>query len=223
MFCRHDRVWLSSQGWARACDAAPNAQAISLTWWADRGWPAIVRRTHSGIAADTICIGLPLPPEPSASVKIRIPLVVSAADIERHEPPLLMKDAEAALPEVWKDAYANLAQAAALRQMNFHVYGSVAMQATTGLPYLNETSDIDLLFYPDSPKKLREGLNLLVRFEQLLPLDGEIVFPSGSAVAWKEWLQAIASASGVRVMAKKIDSVNLMSIPDLLGEFTVRA
>jgi phosphoribosyl-dephospho-CoA transferase len=44
-----------------------------------------------------------------------------------------------------------------------------------------------------------------------LPLDGEIVFPSGDAVAWKEW------AGAERVLVKRASAVRLAPVAELLS------
>jgi phosphoribosyl-dephospho-CoA transferase len=72
-------------------------------------------------------------------------------------------------------------------------------------------SDIDLLFFPANRNALDAGLALLERYSAVLPLDGEIVFPSGDAVAWKEWLNAD------RVMVKDAVTVRLAPTAALLA------
>jgi phosphoribosyl-dephospho-CoA transferase len=53
----------------------------------------------------------------------------------------------------------------------------------------------------------------------LLPLDGEIEFPSGHAVSWKEWLGQGHAAD--RVLAKHLDTVALLRRDQLLAKFIV--
>jgi phosphoribosyl-dephospho-CoA transferase len=219
MLCRHNRIWLTAQGWKRACATVPDRHTASLASWAEKCWPAIVRRSEPGTAPGTICLGLPLPPHAQAGLKIRIPISVHAEDIARHAPPLSVAEAVAAMPPAWQDAFAELSRDAASRQLRFHVYGSTAMQAITGLPYLHAASDIDLLFYPLAKAQLQEGIALLAMYAKRLPLDGEIVFPSGRSAAWKEWAQAIDNPAGTRVMTKSIHAVSLASIADLHSEF----
>ncbi|MFA9219271.1 MAG: phosphoribosyl-dephospho-CoA transferase MdcG domain-containing protein, partial [Sphingomonadaceae bacterium] len=98
---------------------------------------------------------------------------------------------------------------------SLHTYGSCAMQALTGLSYLHPASDIDLLLYPADRQQLDAGLSLLATQAQSLPLDGEIIFPDGAAVAWKEWLQALANNS--RVLVKRLHTVQLAQPAALLA------
>jgi phosphoribosyl-dephospho-CoA transferase len=69
---------------------------------------------------------------------------------------------------------------------------------------------------------LHAGLALLDDCSRQLPLDGEIVFPSGQAVAWKEWRNALSAQSRARVLVKRIDSVLMADPAALLDEFTER-
>jgi phosphoribosyl-dephospho-CoA transferase len=89
------------------------------------------------------------------------------------------------------------------------------MQAITGQSYLTPASDIDLLFVPADAASLRAGLALLEQYAALLPLDGEIVFPSGEAVAWKEWISA--GRHDARVLVKDAGAVRLAPMAQLLA------
>lgn len=216
MFYRHNRVWLSASGWQRACAAANKAHSPELERWAANDWPLIVRRSESTVSADSLGLGLALPPDAHTGLKTRIPLTVYLNDIARHEPPLALAEVASILPSSWRDACADLTHDLIDAQLELRVYGSVALQAITGLPYLTTTSDIDVLFYPRTHAQLQQGLHLLQTCAQGLPLDGEIVFPSGLAVAWKEWAEAARSSH--KVMVKSMTNLNLMSVDALLSE-----
>jgi phosphoribosyl-dephospho-CoA transferase len=58
----------------------------------------------------------------------------------------------------------------------------------------------------------------LQAFAQQLPLDGEVLFPSGDAVAWKEWVGAGYSE---RVLAKCRDTVRLARREELMESWSV--
>lgn len=217
MFCRHNRIWLSAAGWERACAEIP-AYADEFARWAKNDWPVVVRRSEPGTAAERICLGLPLPPDAQNGIKIRIPFDVHADDVTRHDRPLAVTDAGTALPPAWQEAFSDFSGTAAIGQMEFRVYGSAAMQSMTTLPYLGASSDIDLLFYPRTGEQLREGMQLLRLYARHLPLDGELVFPSGRAVAWKEWTQAADRPATMRVLVKSMQTVNLVPASELLAE-----
>jgi phosphoribosyl-dephospho-CoA transferase len=95
------------------------------------------------------------------------------------------------------------------------------MQTLTGDRYLGAGSDVDLLLRPANAAQLDAGLALVARHAQNLPLDGEIEFPSGHAVSWKEWLgtDAQAQRSADRVLAKHLVTVALLRRDELRGQF----
>ena len=134
------------------------------------------------------------------------------AVVRRRQPPLALAAVTAHAPAHWRAPLAALLADAERHGCSLSVFGSAAMQALTGLPYLTPRSDLDLLLHPRGVAALHAGLALLLRHAGALPLDGEIVFPGGAAVAWKEW-----SGSGEqRVLVKHIDGVRLASKAELL-------
>ncbi|ABR89263.1 malonate decarboxylase epsilon subunit [Janthinobacterium sp. Marseille] len=218
MFYRHKRIWLSSRGWQRAAAAVDKVHLPDMERWAANDWPLVVRRSDVGFEVESLAVGLALPPDADSGRKVRIPLSVHPNDVARHETPLAFVHAASALPLAWQPAFADLSHELTAAQLEFRVYGSVALQAMTGLPYVTATSDIDILFYPCTHAQLQQGLHLLQLYAQSLPLDGEIVFPSGHAVAWKEWVEAVKSPDKVKVLVKSMRTVNLMDVTALLSE-----
>lgn len=218
MFHRHNRVWLSAGGWQRASQTVSPAHARELMRWAENDWPAVVRRSDPEPGKNILYLGLTAPPDQHTGVKIRIPFSVCTEDIVRFGAPLAIIGAESALPLAWHSVFSELSDAATSSKLEFRVYGSAAMQAITGLPYLGAASDIDLLFYPLTNAQLHQGLNLLYLYAKRLPLDGEIVFPSGRAVAWKECAQALENPDRARVLAKSLLRLDLVHVADLLAE-----
>jgi phosphoribosyl-dephospho-CoA transferase len=203
MFSRHDLVWLTPAGWDAALHAAPAPQHAALNAWRRHGWPAVVRRHEDGLADDVVCLGLPLPM--SFGIRQRVALVSRVGDIARRAAPLALADAIAAAPPEWLAGLVAMQRTCA--GVDLRVYGSLAMASVTGEAYLRSASDIDVLLYPASVAELDAGVALLAQHAQLLPLDGEIVFPSGEAVAWKEWLAARRDRA--RVLVKSLRAVRL--------------
>ncbi|NHZ43963.1 malonate decarboxylase holo-[acyl-carrier-protein] synthase [Massilia aquatica] len=208
MFSRHDQAWLNSAGWAAALDGAAPAHAQALEQWRAHDWPLIITRRTPDALPGTVCLGLALPPD--AGRKLRIALQVNENSVARADHPLPLHAAAAAAPERWAAPLAALLADAGT--ISLRAYGSLALQAVTGLTYLTESSDIDLLFKPASLPELDAGMQLLQTHAAHLPLDGEIVFPDGAAVAWKEWRDA---AAGTRVLVKDAVSVRLVSTDSL--------
>ncbi|NMM26760.1 MAG: malonate decarboxylase holo-[acyl-carrier-protein] synthase [Glaciimonas sp.] len=225
MFARHSLVWLSAQGW-QSCrnssrdSVAPSSHA-ALERWQQADWPAIVRRVDADVDADTaehqVCLGIALPPDPLTGHKARIALRAPQAEVRQIRGPLAIDAVIAAAPAHWRDALQVLATQVARHDLAFGVYGSVALQALTGASYVSASSDIDLLFSPQTQPQLEAGVALLQRYAKTLPLDGEIVFPSGQAVAWKEWAQA--NENRPRLLVKSNRGVQLTTMAALLASF----
>lgn len=208
MFSRHDLVWLSPEGWKAVAALAMPADLEAIGLWTRKDWPTIVRRSDAGADAGTVSLGIALPPD-DAGVKRRIAVRAQLAHVARHTPALPLRHAVSAAPAAWRPGLEALS--AALPWL--HAYGSLALQALTGCQYLTGSSDIDLLATPLTTAELDAAVALLSTHAAGLPLDGEIVFPNGDAVAWKEWVNA--GASQARVLVKSIDAVRLADTASL--------
>ena len=204
--------WLSEDGWRDVLRAAQPEHRAALKLWQDQDWPAVVRRLDVGAQPDEVCLGLPLPPDEDTGEKIRIALRVRAAHIDRTSRAVELQAAIRSSGP-WREALTAMERDA--RTMDLRVYGSLAMQSLTGLLYLSPASDIDILFHPRSRCQLVEGLAHLSRHAAHLPLDGEIVFPGGQAVSWKEWRMAMTHPA--KVMVKQLHSVRLSDTGPLLA------
>jgi phosphoribosyl-dephospho-CoA transferase len=215
MFARHDLVWLTSRGWQRVRDGAPQAALSALDRWRDGGWPAVVRRTEAGMLPGEVAIGFPLPPRPEDGSKLKFGCAVEMSDIGRRTRALPLVGALDAVPAQWREGLEALERQAADAGVSLSVYGSVALAALTGQYYLTPLSDIDVLLQPQTRRQLMIGLDLLSWHAGILPLDGEVVFPDGRAVAWKELRAAFAGAPGTRVLTKGLDRIALV-LPEAL-------
>jgi len=215
MFARHDLVWLTSRGWQRVRSGAPQAALSALDRWRDGGWPAVVRRTEAGMLPGEVAIGFPLPPRLEDGGKLKFGCAVEMSDIGRRTRALPLVGALDAVPAQWREGLEALERQAADAGVSLSVYGSVALAALTGQYYLTPLSDIDVLLQPQTRRQLMIGLDLLSWHAGILPLDGEVVFPDGRAVAWKELRAAFAGAPGTRVLTKGLDRIALV-LPEAL-------
>lgn len=209
MFSRHDLVWLGDSGWDEALRQVPAQLRDPIVQWWRAGWPAVVRRREAGAGEGEVCVGIPLPPDPVTRIKPRVGLRIGVAGIARHCAPLSLADTLAAAPQAWREPLSTLAP------HGVRAYGSLAMQVLTGLPYLTPASDADILFRPANRADLHSGVAAMMRAAERMPLDGEIVFPDGSAVAWKEWRDA-AHGHG-KVLVKSLGAVRLAPPADLIA------
>lgn len=178
---RHSMVKASSAGWTAVMNRYPElASEPIVAGWAHAGRPLIVRRPACSDTAGLVPLGLPLPPSHG---KRRIAVSLAAADIVASAPPPLLADAAAAAPAAWRATIDML-----LRLVpETRTYGSLAWQHLTGLPYLSDGSDLDLLWPLSSAKQAEALLSDITRIARQAPmrLDGEITGPSGG-VQWRE-------------------------------------
>ncbi|GAC1319805.1 MAG: malonate decarboxylase holo-[acyl-carrier-protein] synthase [Collimonas sp.] len=224
MLARHSLVWLSADGWQRAAQtvaavaaerAGTDYQAV-LQRWQHHDWPAVLRRRDAGTPEDQLCLGLALPPDGNGD-KTRIPFKAQLADVQRITDPLALRAALKHAPSGWRGALHALAGDCLHRGIAIRIYGSWAWQILTQQSYVRPGSDIDLLFAPVSVDELTRGLSLLAQHAARLPLDGEIVFAEGQAVAWKECWQALRADSRQRVLVKTGAMVKLTPLAALMS------
>lgn len=207
-FERHMLVWLNHAGWRAAVAAQPQHEA-HLMHWATQDWPAVVRRMEANAGNDVVCLGLPLPPDAEGR-KLRIALSAQLHDVKKVSKAVVLRSAVRSAG-AWRARLSALCDEA--EALDLRMFGSLAMQALTGLQYVSPGSDVDVLFQPTCRRQLDDGLALLARHAQHLPLDGEIVFPGGAAVSWKEWRMAMTHPA--KVLVKEMHSVRLADVASL--------
>jgi phosphoribosyl-dephospho-CoA transferase len=217
MLDRHNLAWLSDDGWQCAFDRAAGMHRDSIAAWRRCDLPVIVRRADADADIDEACLGLALPPSPIDGSKTRIALRVPRSAVKKWIPPLPVVAVIQAAPCEWRTGLAALDTQARQHGLLPRVYGSLALQALTGHAYVMPSSDIDLLFHAATTRQLHAAVDLLSSMSDELPLDGEIVFPSGDAVAWKEWHAATGARNGTRVLVKGRESVRLAATSALLS------
>ncbi|MFS8371669.1 malonate decarboxylase holo-[acyl-carrier-protein] synthase [Acetobacter indonesiensis] len=226
---RHKLLVVRPDVWRGICatvqqdvnDAA--TQAIVQDWMV-KEWPVICRRpyAHEQNAEDGsgIAVGLPLPP---IMGKKRLGFVVPEKAISSFAGamwPCGEVSSVGLTPERLNDiklltelgrAYGLVPQAT----------GSLLWETITGLPYLSETSDFDVIWRV-AGSNLQSAEILAAFLEDLtqiagklsVRLDGEIIFPHDRAVQWRE-LQSAHSDEDVLV--KTLTSVELVPVRTLVG------
>lgn len=178
---RHSMVKVTAAGWTAVMKRYPElAREPIVAGWVHVGRPLVVRRPACSDTAGLVPLGLPLPPSHG---KRRIAVSLAAADIVAFAQPPLLADAAAAAPPAWRETIEKLVQVLP----ETRAYGSLAWQHLTGLPYLSEGSDLDLLWPLSSADKTGILLSDIARIARQSPmrLDGEITGPAGG-VQWRE-------------------------------------
>jgi phosphoribosyl-dephospho-CoA transferase len=174
---RHELVWCDPDGLNEDSHLSPFSGRLR-SWFA-AGYPAIARRRTAcdSIHAVPLAVTLPI-----AEGLARIGFTSRpSAVLDVRQPPLLA-DTLDTIPVHWRDILVAV-------PTGLHVFGSLMWQHLTGECYLRATSDIDVLAYPRSSADLRRFENGLERTRASLSphVDGELIFPGGIGVAWREW------------------------------------
>lgn len=201
---RHDFIYVCPAAW-RSLVTTREDLAIEplVVRWAARGWPLISRRALPG-EGQGLALGLPLPP---IAGKKRLSTMMQATDIIAIATPPSLSLARKAAPRSWRPTLDRISALAEERGVDARVFGSLAWQALTGLQYVTETSDIDLLLRFDSGTDIAGVIASMADIERSAPMriDGEAVRHDGAAVNWRE-LHAgsrevlVKAASGVALL-----------------------
>jgi malonate decarboxylase holo-[acyl-carrier-protein] synthase len=205
---RHTMIKPSPRAWAALMAQRPDlANRPFVAGWADAGYPLVVRRPLCSDKPRTVSLGLPLPP---AQGKHRIAVTLDPDDILRVDPPPLLSAASVSAPACWRRCIDQLIRL----DPTTRVFGSLAWQYVTALPYLSAASDLDLLWYlppGGDVDTLLEGITAIDEIA-LTRIDGEI-HTAGSAVQWRELRDAGADG----VVVKGLRDVRVVSRADLFA------
>ncbi len=208
LVCLHDSVW------QKLLAGAWDAQAQSLLMhWRTGQLPLVVCRQRALEHPTTVSLGLPAPLQWD---RRKLALEVALQDIARVATFPLLRDI-ALSPSDAVQVQDFLLHTDAL-QTRVEVYGSYGWQRLTGLPCVRVGSDLDLLAHvPDLDTAgqlvwLLQGLQLVCR------VDGELVFPGGWAVAWREYAQ-LMGAKVEQVLVKHRSGVQLLGMAELRSCF----
>jgi phosphoribosyl-dephospho-CoA transferase len=212
---RHDLLHVAPDVWAPVLALYPALSDLPLIReWADRGWPVIVRRRAEAENPQLVPIGVPLPP---AAGKQRVALLLPPDGVLQHaSPPSLHAAARAADPD-WRSTIDALVDLGARSGVEPATFGSLLWQHLTGLAYLSPRSDLDVLWSIPADFDVHSLVCRIgeVQRDATLRIDGEIIFPDGTAVNWRELWNAYQAAEGATVLAKTMEGVRLLDIASL--------
>lgn len=224
---RNALVWLSPEGWRTVHAEHWDASAKELLQhWQACQLPWVVARQRPEVAASAVCLGLPAPQHWD---RRRFAAAVRTDGIAlQGQFPSLQDVAQSSPWGVGASTW--LAQGLTLTAQVW-VYGSYGWQFLTGLPYVRPGSDLDLSVHAHD---LHAALQALDWLAQTVPLgeagsggrppsaqlpfrvDGEIVFPQGEALAWRE-LQQLRLGLVAHALVKDRHSLRLMDWPSLVA------
>lgn len=153
---------LAADAWREAsCEIGDPA---TLEGWLAQGHPLIVRRPCVTEDGCEIFLGLALPGKRRLAYRIPVRNILSI------EPPPLWRGETFRIPGV-----------------TLRLFGSHAWQELTGLSYITETSDIDLLADISSPAEWRAFLAREVELPSRPRVDLELILRGDASFSWREY------------------------------------
>ena len=205
---RQQLVRLSGPGWAHVLESPWDADARAcLALWAGRGLPLVVTRQPPS-CGDALATGLPAP---ARFRRRRLAVAVAPGDVLFLDAFPLADAAARLLPRSLAATWRSLVAALAASDCAARVYGGYGWQALTRLAYVHAQSDLDLLLPVGSDAQADEVARTLASAAWDGPrLDGELLFPDGAAVAWREWREH-RQGRAARVLIKRLHGVALES------------
>jgi len=213
---RNSLVWPTPEGWATLhAQALPDPAALVVVqhWQAQR-LPLVVGRQTPMLVEGLITLGLPAPAQWG---RRRLSFTVPLAQLAYSGPFPSLSDATQR--QRWRRQAQALEQALAeclgRGAAAVQVYGSYGWQCLTGLRYLHDDSDIDLRLAVPDLAAARSAIAVLEAQPLPCRIDGELVFRSGHAVAWRELAQLL-QGQVPQVIAKRLEGVALLTLAELL-------
>ena len=203
---RQQLIRLSAQGWAHVLEAPWDAMARScLDVWAARGLPLVVTR-QPALRDAMVATGLPAP---ARFGRRRWALAVAPQDVLFFDEFPAADAATRRLPRTVAASWRALVAALAAADCAARIYGGYGWQALTRLAYVHADSDLDLLLPAIDARHADEIARLLATAPWHGPrLDGELLFPDGAAIAWREWLD-YRQGRASQVLVKRLRGVAL--------------
>jgi phosphoribosyl-dephospho-CoA transferase len=209
---RHDLAYLRAGSACRHDQAAPEFANAIVKWIADAR-PLVVTRQDAPQAGE-VQLALTLPAHLGRQ---RLACFVKRAAVLRVRPPLRLSDCLARLDAPTRTVLARLEAAILSTGAELGVYGSLAWETLSAESYRHAASDIDLICDVASREQLQACLAALAAAAQYdVAIDGEVRFPAGDAVAWRELL-ACRDRPAAQVLVKGPRAVGLKPLAALLA------
>jgi phosphoribosyl-dephospho-CoA transferase len=205
---RHDLLQADPAAWDAMLRCHPGLGDLPLVAdWARLRRPVIVRRRIAGDSLDSVPAALPLPP---CYGKLRLAFSFSSDEAVTALPPVPLRDAAHAAPAKWQPVIAGLLDLGETVAITPRLFGALLWQHTTGLPYLTDRSDLDLLWPISDERNAASLVEGLLQLDASSPvrLDGELELADGAAVNWRELAQTVANTTA-EVLVKTMDGVEV--------------
>jgi phosphoribosyl-dephospho-CoA transferase len=208
---RHALLTIDPRAWPAIIGGHAHADMPLLAAWAAKGWPVICRRPGPEDRTGELPVGVPLPP---AQNKRRIALSVPPAAVTRRQALPRLDHLVAVAPPAWRQSIDALLALAHRFDVTPLCFGSLCWQFRTGLNYITNTSDLDLVWPASACSDIAALLQAVARVEQTFPprIDGEVVFADGRAVNWRELHQGLNAGGETQILVKTSGGVSLTPI-----------
>lgn len=171
-------------------DHAPahDQAAACLRHWAAHRLPLIVTRQpepRHTLDPHLVHLGLPAP---DSLGQLRLRLQVEPRDLQLLDECPRAEAVVASLPAEARRAWLATCRRLDALGLEARVYGSHGWQALTALDHVRPRSDVDLWLAVRDVAQADAAAATLATFDASDPrLDGELMFPDGRAVHWREW------------------------------------
>jgi phosphoribosyl-dephospho-CoA transferase len=220
---RHDLAYVSNGALVRTEGGHPLPPLLQ-TWlseWIAAGKPLVVARQKFSPNATPpqIQLGAALPLRLG---RAKVACSVAGASLACITPALSIERASGVLPVRERSVLARLSGLAESLGIALGVYGSTAWECLSGESYRRSDSDVDVICDVERRDALEPWLCAMEAAARALEdhLDGEIRFPGGDAVAWRELARAGLVNGETRVLVKSSDGVAFATVGSLLEKLT---
>jgi phosphoribosyl-dephospho-CoA transferase len=144
---------------------------------------------------------------PPSAGKKRISFLVDIDQVASVTRPPSLQQARAYAPRNWWPALDRLDALALRHSVDVRVFGSLAWQSLTGLDYVTDRSDLDVLFEFHRETDIDRFVADVAAIETGAPmrLDGELMGAGGAAVNWREF-----HGGASELLVKSIERVVLL-------------
>lgn len=211
---RHDLVYLrASADFATSCVAPGSSLWQAARDWIQHGRPLVAARQPA--AAPRVLLGLTLPLH---CERKRLSISVDRSTIVAVQAPLGIPRCRSLLPPAAALVLDELDRRITTANAGIGIFGSLAWEAISGEAYRHAGSDIDVICDVATVAQLEIVLAAMHQAAAglLCQLDGEIRFPDGNAVAWRE-IAANLERPNAAVLAKGDEEVRLLPLPALIA------
>lgn len=209
---RHQLAYLQEPAWQDVLTQAWDEQARDcLQHWSRNGLPLVVTRQPAPLQRDgQVMLGLPAPAAwGRRALSLQLPLSQLGWLDEFPEVSRVLP----LLPARARRAVQALAARLAADGLRARAYGSFGWQCVNRLQYVHARSDLDLwLAVEDEAQADLAATHLQAAGTGGLRIDGELMFPDGAAVAWREWAAWRGGRAG-GVLVKRLCSVGVEREP----------